>query len=214
MFLTESHENSASPETKQLTLHIYLLYYLTLTGQESSPQVKSLVNLIDARLPLTPSLDKAALQSLQLLVQIYSKMGIWPTQLSPEMQERCSKMDLFGNSKLSEYLDEFIYFLFLKKIEKDVQTREGIVVHYRQGEKAILCLDEKQVMSYWGNQKGVVSLAKKVLLFDHKEVILLNKVRFNAFAKKNCKMHYLRKHINHFTKDFEKREEYFDMSYH
>jgi hypothetical protein len=187
---------------------------VTLTDKDQRINVDSLQKRIDDRSHLIHRLDTSSSRSLHLLLTIHHRLNGWPGTWPVLLEEYSQKLALFENSKLGEYLDEFIYFLFLKKIEKNVKTEDGIVIHYRQGEKAVLCLDEVDILGGWGNQKGFVSLAKQVLLFDHKEVILLNKVRFNSLVKKNCKMHFLRKHINHFIKDFESRESYFDANYH
>lgn len=198
---------------KQLSLHIYLLYFHTLVGRQHSAELTGLMARIQDRAQLVSELDYSSKRSLHLLARIYQRLGRWPGPLPISQDDFARPLALFAESKLGEYLDEFVYFLFLRKIEKNVETEDGIVVHFRQEDKAVLCLDENFIMSYWGNQKGVVSLAKKLLLFDHKEVILLNTNRFDAFAKKNCKMHYLRKFINHFAKDFKQKEEYYDASY-
>ena len=191
---------------------IFTSYYYSITKSKRRSTFQALESKIQKYKALIPSLDFYTLRVLHLLNSFHTKTRDWKHDL-PELQDVSKEFLYFDTSKLGDYLDEFIYFLFLKDVEKNWVTPEGITVHYKQGKRAVLCLDERYVFSHWGNHKGLVSLTKNILLLQFEEVIILNTNKFKEFSKKNTKMHYLRKFINHFSKDYKQREEYYDDTY-
>ena len=189
-----------------------MLYYFTLIENDESQILKRLFKRIELLQIHLPSLPYSTLRITYLLSKYHARKNKWRPSLS-FLEDFNSEVKLFKDSKLADYLDEFMYFLFLKGIVQNEETVDGITVHYQQERKAVLCLDEWHIFSHWGNHRGIVSLAKKILLFDYDEVVLLNMNRFKMLSKKNAKMHYLRRHIKHFVKDFKERNEYYDENY-
>lgn len=189
-----------------------MLYYFTLINETEKKTLKPLFKKIEKLEKLIPSLPYSKRRILFLLTRFHNRASSWRGNFRV-FENFSGEVGLFKDSKLANYLEEFIYFLFLKDVVENEETADGITIHYRQGRKVILCLDERDICSHWGNYRGLVGLAKRLLLLDHEEVVLLNVNRFGEFAKKNAKMHYLRRHIKQFARDFKGKVGFYDQNY-
>lgn len=191
-------------------LAIALAFYFCLKQDFNNPIWKEIdrklqqISLEISSLPL----DKREVITLIKSLMIDQKQD-WLQTVSTRLDENAL---FLGPCRLSKYLEEFFFHLFLKNLKTDVPI--GYVnVHYVQDNYALVCADYDNLTSNLDVLNGKAQLAKMILDTTFENVGVVMKTKMDSFDKKNEEMHYLRQTIKKWKIDYQAKEDYYNKPF-